>query len=553
MKQHQFWQTLILSSHWWGSLLLVILVFSLLTLQGYWFVPIIDFAVAILLGMLLYQLRQELVAKNQRLRETNARLDLANDMILVRDLKDRITYWNPACQRVYGWTASEAIGQSVHQLLQTEFPEPLDVIQSNFLRQGEWRGELVHHTKTGEKITVASTWSLHRNEKGQATANLEINKDITAAKAAEVALRHSEKLYRTLAENFPNGAVFLFDWDYRYTVAEGSELQGMGFSLPLQGKPIDQVWSQTELLVLDPLYRNALMGKNTVTEMQRGNSVYRVYALPVKDEEGNVFAGMAMMQNITESKQAEEKLRSRADQLSTTTHSLAETTAILEKRNQELDQFAYIVSHDLKAPLRAIANLSTWIEEDLEDTLTDDTQHQMNLLRSRVKRMEALIDGLLQYSRVGRFKRQAESVNVEQLLHEVIDSLAPPPEIQIKLASELPILQTERLPLFQVFANLISNAIKHRHSPQGEVTIEAVNQGDFYQFTVADDGYGIDPAYHEKIFVMFQTLEPRDKVENTGVGLAIVKKIIEDQQGSIWVESQEGNGAKFSFTWAKES
>jgi light-regulated signal transduction histidine kinase (bacteriophytochrome) len=232
---------------------------------------------------------------------------------------------------------------------------------------------------------------------------------------------------------------------------------------------------------------------------------------------------------------------------------LAQTTAILEKRNAELDQFAYIVSHDLKAPLRAIANLSQWLEEDLDGYLTEETRHQMNLLRGRVHRMEALINGLLQYSRVGRLQSELEVVDVEALLAEVIDSLAPPPEFTVTVMSGMPTLLTECLPLEQVFANLISNGIKHNHRPDGHIVISVVEQTDFYEFAVKDNGPGIAPEFHEKVFVMFQTLEARDTVENTGVGLAIVKKIIEDKGGTISVESEPNQGATFRFTWPKQS
>jgi light-regulated signal transduction histidine kinase (bacteriophytochrome) len=231
---------------------------------------------------------------------------------------------------------------------------------------------------------------------------------------------------------------------------------------------------------------------------------------------------------------------------------LAQTTANLEKRNSELDQFAYIVSHDLKAPLRAIANLSQWIEEDLEDQLTEDTRHQMDLMRSRVHRMEALINGLLQYSRVGRMRAEIEIVNVEELLTEAIDSLAPPPEVTVKVMPGMPTLMTERLPLEQVFANLISNGIKHNQRPNGQVVISVQDQQDFYEFAVADNGPGIAPEFHDKVFLIFQTLEARDKVENTGVGLAIVKKIIEDKGGTISLISELGQGATFRFTWPKQ-
>lgn len=230
---------------------------------------------------------------------------------------------------------------------------------------------------------------------------------------------------------------------------------------------------------------------------------------------------------------------------------LARTTQTLEKRNQELDQFAYIVSHDLKAPLRAIANLSSWMEEDLEGKLDPDTQHQMDLLRGRVHRMEALINGILEYSRVGRLRSQIEMVNVETLLQEIIESLSFPDEFTIQIITSMPTFKTESLPLQQIFTNLISNGIKHHNRTDGKITIASQEFPNAYQFIITDDGPGIDPKFHHKIFVIFQTLEARDAVENTGVGLAIIKKILDDKGGTIKVESEIGNGTQFSFTWPK--
>ncbi|NET53698.1 MAG: histidine kinase, partial [Merismopedia sp. SIO2A8] len=163
-----------------------------------------------------------------------------------------------------------------------------------------------------------------------------------------------------------------------------------------------------------------------------------------------------------------------------------------------------------------------------EDKLTADTRHQMDLMRGRVHRMEALINGILQYSRVGRLQNQLSQVDIKVLLADVIDSLAPPPEFAVKVMPGMPKLVTERLPLEQVFTNLISNGIKHNHRQSGQIVISVTDKTEFYEFSVADDGPGIAPEFHEKIFVIFQTLEARDKIENTGVGLAIVKKIIED-------------------------
>lgn len=250
-------------------------------------------------------------------------------------------------------------------------------------------------------------------------------------------------------------------------------------------------------------------------------------------------------------RRSEGKVEEKAQELALVNASLAETNASLASRNQELDQFTYIVSHDLKAPLRAIANLSEWLEEDLEDKLDEDTSQQIKLLRQRVLRMDAFIDGLLRYSRAGRLKESKTIVDVKQLLEEIIDSLNPPSEFTIKINGEMPVFQTEALPLQQVLSNLISNGIKHNPHPEGKIEISVSDRGSAYQFAVADNGEGIPAKYHDKIFEIFQTLTSREEKESTGIGLSIVKKIIEHQGGKIWLESQEGQGTTFYFTWLK--
>ncbi|NET32351.1 MAG: PAS domain S-box protein [Cyanothece sp. SIO1E1] len=246
--------------------------------------------------------------------------------------------------------------------------------------------------------------------------------------------------------------------------------------------------------------------------------------------------------DITERKQSEQ--------------ALLKKTRDLERSNQELDQFAYVASHDLKAPLRAIANLSQWIQEDLEteleDNLPDDISKQMNLLRGRVHRMEALINGLLEYSRVGRVAIEAEPVDTAALLQEVIDLLPIPEHFSITIGEQMPKLHTAHLRLSQVFSNLIGNAIKYHDRPDGRLEISVKDANAFYAFMVADDGPGIAPQYHEKVFTIFQTLTPRDQVEGTGIGLTLVKKIVEEQGGSITLESDLGKGTRFCFTWPKE-
>jgi signal transduction histidine kinase len=201
--------------------------------------------------------------------------------------------------------------------------------------------------------------------------------------------------------------------------------------------------------------------------------------------------------------------------------------------------------------LRAIANLSEWLEEDLEAYLTEENHYNMQLLRQRVYRLNAMIEALLDYSRIGLISVQEETVSVTELLQEIVESLAIPPNFIIEVKSPLPTFSTKRLFLSQVFYNLISNAIKHHHHSQGHIEIKSIDRGDYYEFSVKDNGPGIALEYQERIFDIFQILTRRDQTENTGIGLSIVKKIIDNQGERIWLDSREDEGATFYFTWHK--
>ena len=223
----------------------------------------------------------------------------------------------------------------------------------------------------------------------------------------------------------------------------------------------------------------------------------------------------------------------------------------LDESNKELDQFAYVTSHDLKAPLRGISTVSQWLEEDLDEVLTDTTREQLGLLRSRVQRMESLINGILAYSRAGRTSSKPERIATDKLLAEVIELCAGPAGARVEIGPGMPELRCERVPLQQVFLNLIGNAFKHSRRADPHVRITVRDVGDDFRFSVTDNGPGIAPEFHERIWGIFQTLEPRDSIEGTGIGLSVVKKIVEGKRGRVWVESAEGAGATFHFTWPK--
>jgi light-regulated signal transduction histidine kinase (bacteriophytochrome) len=216
--------------------------------------------------------------------------------------------------------------------------------------------------------------------------------------------------------------------------------------------------------------------------------------------------------------------------------------------NQELKDFAYIVSHDLKAPLRGIASLADWVQNDYGDRLDDEGRDMLRLMSGRVRRMSDLIDGVLEYSRVGRVKENKTQVNLSRLLNETIDMIAAPNGIHIAIDSELPTLWAEKTRMQQVFQNLIGNAVKYMGKPEGEIHIGHSQKDDYWEFYVSDTGMGIESRHFDKVFQIFQTLVPRDQSESTGVGLAIVKKIVETYGGKIWLISEVGKGSTFWFT-----
>ena len=256
----------------------------------------------------------------------------------------------------------------------------------------------------------------------------------------------------------------------------------------------------------------------------------------------------ALKCDIIKRKQAEEEIRKLNIELE---QQVKKRTAELESANKELKSFAYVVSHDLKAPLRGIRQLAHWIVQDYADFFEEDGKGMIALLIDRVQWMDSLIDGILQYSKVGCITRNDGQVDLNRLMNNVIEMIAPSEHIQIIIENELPVIIGDQTSIGQVFQNLLSNAIKFMDKSKGEITIRCVDEGAYRTFSVADNGPGIDEKYHEKIFQIFQTLTPRDVRESTGIGLALVKKIIEAYGGKIWIKSTVGKGSEFFFTLPK--
>jgi signal transduction histidine kinase len=252
------------------------------------------------------------------------------------------------------------------------------------------------------------------------------------------------------------------------------------------------------------------------------------------DEFGRVASAFnAMADNLLASKQA--RIRVEAE---------------LRRSNADLDDFAYSASHDLKAPLRSIRSLAEWITEDVKGTASDETIENLGLLANRTERLELLLQSLLQYARVGRSGGAEEDIVGSRLTEEIAGYLTLGEGFTVTCRGEIPVIRTDKAPLEQVLRNLIGNGLKHHDRGTGSVVVSAQDLGDRLEFRVEDDGPGIPAQFHQRIFQMFQTLRPRDEVEGSGMGLAIVKKSVEGHGGTIRVESAPpARGTSFIFTW----
>jgi PAS domain S-box-containing protein len=230
---------------------------------------------------------------------------------------------------------------------------------------------------------------------------------------------------------------------------------------------------------------------------------------------------------------------------------MAQQAAELARSNADLEQFAYVVSHDLRAPLRSIRNLAQWTDEKVPDEAPTEVRSNLALMQNRARRLETLIDDLLRYSAAGRDAEAIRRVDTTKLVAEVVELLAPPAGIEVSAEPDLPVFDTEKTALEQVLRNLIGNSIKHHDRPKGRIVVSAERRRDEFVFAVADDGPGIPERHHARVFEAFEKLESRNQVEGTGLGLALVKRLVDSHGGRVWLESGSERGLTVRFTWPK--
>ena len=488
------------------------------------------------------------------------------------DLEGRATLVNEAAARLLGWSQAELLGSRIHDVIHSRRPDgsPYPAQECPIHRalidgESRQRDADTFWRKDGSSIRVefdcrpivrdqgivgvlVGFRDLVEKQRAEDRTSQLIREQFARAK---VEYQHAQ--LRDLLVQAP--ALISVTRGPQHVIETVNELYSRAIGdADVVGKAIRDAFpgaSSDQLAMIDRAYQTGepYTGSEVAGpifgNVGSAGQFFNFVVQPLRDDTGLVYGLLMHAVEVTDLVTARRQMRTRADEL-------ARLARALEISNRELDSFAYAASHDLRAPLRGIANLAQWIEEDLASQgMREDTREMLQLMRVRMHRMESLIEGLLEYSRAGRTRQRPETVDTAALIADIVDLLSPPDDVLISVAPDVPTFRTERLPLQQVLQNLISNAIKHAHRDDAHVTVAAHDAGDFYEFSVGDNGAGIERRYHDRIWGIFQTLEARDKVEGTGIGLALVKKLVESQGGRAWVESEPGQGATFKFFWRK--
>ena len=308
-----------------------------------------------------------------------------------------------------------------------------------------------------------------------------------------------------------------------------------------------QFWGNPEekTQFLKELEKGTFQNKKLSLKTSLGKKIYvNIFSIFATGIHGEINGYHGMVDDITAKKEL--------TALKKTEEKQAELIKRIGKINCELNDFAHIVSHDLKEPLRGIGMVAQWISDDYADKLDENGKRQLELLANHVNHMHNLIEGILKYSRAGNLKNQVEQINLDDLMPQIISMVSIPDHIDITIDDKLPVVEFERTQMTQVFQNLLSNAVKYMDKQHGQIRIGCIEDADNWKFSVADNGPGIAEENHEKIFQIFHTLKPRGEFESTGIGLTLVKKIVETYGGTVWVESELGQGSTFFFTLPKQ-
>lgn len=476
---------------------------------------------------------------------------------------------SPACEVMLGYSPEELLGRRLSDLYANpeDRAEVLVRLAAAAGRPVLVEAQLNH--KDGHLVWVASHSYLLFDSAGNVVGVEGLARDVSAQKELEQQLRDDNERRRRiqaelsaqrsylegLLEQVPVGVMVASAPNGAITIANTVASRLLG----TKPRSIRSLHEYSEYPVYDlqgrrlaahefPLVRALTQGEVlTGAELRYvrpdGEALtFDVNASPVRDATGGILGAIITFFDISERKAGQLALeRERAV--------LREANARLERSNAELEAFAYAASHDLKAPLRAVASLAAILEDDLERQLDGHSRTLLKLLQTRTERMDRMVNGLLNYARLGRERTATEPVDVGELLRELLEMLNLPEGFTVVLPDTLPRIETVRLHLAQVFQNLLVNAVTHHDRATGQVAIGCRRLPAGWEFSVADDGPGIPAEHRRSVFRIFNILDLRDQTEHTGVGLAIVRKLVLEHGGDIEVTANRPRGSLFVFTW----
>ncbi len=446
----------------------------------------------------------------------------------------------------------EDIHDDVTPLFQRIHPEDLDRVWSSIhdcARQSvPWRAEFrLRHPEKGE------VWIEGLARPGEST-DLKmwygVMMDITARKRMEAEQQRTEALYRAISANLPNTAVYVVDSEFRYLAVAGPLAEATGFSRKrLEGRLLSEVLTGDYYTHAVESFRRAFEGDAHVSEAVHGEWTISTHHVPLRDRNGEVTAAMAICQDITSDRRAQEEIRKLNEELELRVY---DRTMRLEAANQELEAFAYSVSHDLRAPLRGIDGWSEALAEDFGGAMGEKAQQSVARIRSEAQRMAVLIDGLLDLSRLSRAEMRWLPVDISALANRhasLLREANPARRILFHVQPDMAAQGDPRL-LEAAIGNLMENAVKFTR-PREEASIEVggVN-GNVTEFFVRDNGVGFDMSHSAHLFGAFQRLHKASEFPGTGIGLATVQRVIHRHGGRIWADAREDEGATFHFTLA---
>jgi PAS domain S-box-containing protein len=476
-----------------------------------------------------------------------------NDAVIAADENFMIKSWNAAAERMYGWKAEDVMGQTAEKILQTEFSDNTreDAIQQ-IRQRGEFFSEVTQTRKDGSHVDVEAHTVTMRDEAGRVTGFISVNRDITERKRAESDALESEARYHRVLDSMMEGCQIIdFDWRYVY-INEGAAEQGKRSGEELLHHTMMEMYPGIENTELFSVLRQCMQERTARRFENRfifPDGSVGWFELSIQPAVEGLFI---LSTEITERKRTEEEIRRLNEKLE---ERVIERTAQLHAANQELESFSYSVSHDLRAPLRAINGYTRILLEDYADSLDTEGQRVCQVIIGETQRMGKLIDDLLSFSRLSRKQIQPAPVDMKALATSVFGELTTEPareRIDFKVG-KLPTATGDPALLHQVWVNLLSNAIKFTSKRERAIIEVGTKRSDQESvYFVRDNGAGFDIQYVDKMFGVFQRLHSEDEFEGTGVGLAIVQRIVQRHGGRVWAEGEVDKGATLYFSLPRE-